>query len=834
MTGGPAFVPLPLPLSLAASRRVAARHGAFVGAPVAVAPWAAAGRTGRAVVAATVAAPSLASDGVDRSGNGVPAADGTAGAALLTDEEYDGVVAQQFVDEPLDEVDPASDVGGDDSLFSGGLFGDEETVAVTDADVEAATPDQSADEKPNALSSYRITPAVVDNLANRGITHMTDVQAGTFDLLYEGRDMIARSRTGTGKTLAFALPILERLAASKAADGSAGGGYRRGAKTRCLVLAPTRELANQVAREMTLTGKPLRISVECFYGGASYGAQVSALRRGVDVVVGTPGRVMDLMDRGDMDLSDVEFAVLDEADEMLSMGFAEDVERVFGAFSRTEMERQTVLFSATVPSWVKKLASQHQKRDVITYDSVGKGDMTAVNVRHVAVRVPDRDSTRASLLADVLAVYGSGHGGGRAIVFTETKRECDELAASGALEGCGAAVLHGDVSQKQREVTLAQFRSGRFAVLVATDVAARGLDISGVEVVVQYRLPSDTEAYVHRAGRTGRAGASGVSVVLHSDREAGGLRRLERDVGLKFERTSAPAPEAALDAAAMHVSAAMKDVDAAVVAHLLPTAKEVLAQYKHPIAAFAACMALAGRRTKLEYRSVLSGESGKRALLVSGTIPLTPAVVVRFVSRLARKIGVDDELEVGMIRVCADGRSAVVDTGAAAADALAKAAVKHNSDELSLKLATELPPLQEERFGRGGGGGGRGGRGGGGGYRSGGGGGGYRSGGGGGGGYRSGGGGGGGGGYRSGGGGGGGYRSGGGGGGGGGGGYRSGGGGGGGYRSGGAGGGGGGGYRSGGGGAGGGGGYRSGGGGGGARGGSADGGSRGGGWYSEY
>lgn len=723
MTGGPAFVPFQ-PVALAPARRAAAlRHGSFGGAPVAAGVRAAtATRVGRAVVTATIAAPSLASDGVDlpaRSGNGVAPVDAPVADAVLAD---DGFEEGEFVDEPLDEHKP---VGRNDTFFAGDLAGELEPparVAERVAEAQAATPADG--EKPNAFSSFRISPAVVDNLANRGLTHMTDVQAGTFDLLYEGRDMIARSRTGTGKTLAFALPILERLAASKAADMAGGG--RRGPRTRCLVLAPTRELANQVAREMTITGKPLRISVECFYGGASYGAQVSALRRGVDVVVGTPGRVMDLMDRGDMDLSSVEFAVLDEADEMLSMGFAEDVERVFGAFSRSEAERQTVLFSATVPTWVKKLASQHQKRDVVTYDSIGKGDMTAINVRHVAVRVPDRDSTRASLLADVLAVYGGGHGGGRAIVFTETKRECDELATSGALEGCGAAVLHGDVSQKQREVTLAQFRSGRFAVLVATDVAARGLDISGVEVVVQYRLPGDTEAYVHRAGRTGRAGASGVSVLLHSDRESGGLRRLERELGLKFERTSAPAPEAALDAAALHVAAAMKDVDAAVVAHLLPTAKDVLAQYKHPMAAFAACMALAGRRTKLEYRSVLSGEAGRRALLVSGTIELTPAVVVKFVSRLAYKIGVQDTLEVGMIRICADGRSAVVDTDAAAAEALAKAAVKHNSDELSLKLAVELPPLREERsFGRGGGRGGRGGGGGGSSYRGGGGGGGY-------------------------------------------------------------------------------------------------------------
>lgn len=669
-------------------------------------------------------------------------------------------------------------------------------TAADDASGDAANGGAPAAD-PLLLSNFRITPSVVAALEARGITRMTEVQAGTFDTLYEGKDMIARSRTGTGKTLAFALPLLERLAAAKAA---AAKGSNRSRAPLALVLAPTRELAKQVAREMALSGAPLRVSVECFYGGSAYGPQEGALRRGVDVVVGTPGRLMDLLDRRILDLSSVRFAVLDEADEMLSMGFAEDVEHLFSSFVLPPEERQIVLFSATVPSWVKRLASQHQKSDVVSFDSIGRGDMTATTVKHYAVKVPERESARASLLADILAVYGDGVGGGRAIVFAETKRECDELATSGALEGCGAAVLHGDVTQKQRETTLAQFRSGRFAVLVATDVAARGLDISNVAVVVQYRVPNDAEAYVHRAGRTGRAGASGVAVVMYSDRDGGSLRRLERDCGIKFERAGSPAPEAALEAAATAAASALHGVDASVVKHLLPTAKDLMASVDDPAAAFAACLAVAGRRTRMVERSLLSGESDMKTLHVDGGgADLSPAAALRYVAGLAESSGLD--ATVGMIRIAADGRSAVVDvkpdTARAVAAASAEAASKGGASELSASLATKLPHLNDERRGGGGGrGGGRGGfRGGGGGYRGGGGGrGGYRGGGGGGGGgYRSGGGGGyrsgGGGGYRSGGGGDGGYRSGGGGGEGGG--YRSGGGG---YRS------GGGGYRSGGGG----------------------------------
>lgn len=568
--------------------------------------------------------------------------------------------------------------------------------AVTATAADDAGSDAAADGAPAAdpllLSNFRITPSVVAALEARGITRMTEVQAGTFDTLFEGKDMIARSRTGTGKTLAFALPLLERLAAAKAA--AAKGGNRSRAPL-ALVLAPTRELAKQVAREMALTGAPLRVSVECFYGGSAYGPQEGALRRGVDVVVGTPGRLMDLLDRRILDLSSVRFAVLDEADEMLSMGFAEDVEHLFSSFVLPPEERQIVLFSATVPSWVKRLASQHQKSDVVSFDSIGRGDMTATTVKHYAVKVPARESARASLLADILAVYGDGVGGGRAIVFAETKRECDELATSGALEGCGAAVLHGDVTQKQRETTLAQFRSGRFAVLVATDVAARGLDISNVAVVVQYRVPNDAEAYVHRAGRTGRAGASGVAVVMYSDRDGGSLRRLERDCGIKFERAGSPAPEAALEAAATAAASALRGVDASVVKHLLPTAKDLMASVDDPAAAFAACLAVAGRRTRMVERSLLSGESDMKTLLVNGGgEDLSPAAALRYVAGLAEASGLD--ATVGMIRIAADGRSAVVDVKPDTARAVAAA----SAEEASRGEAHRLPQRWWRAVGR--------------------------------------------------------------------------------------------------------------------------------------
>lgn len=545
------------------------------------------------------------------------------------------------------------------------------------------------------ISEFRISEATRERLANNKITQTTEVQAGTFDLIYDGADVIAKSRTGTGKTLAFALPIMERLVALKHEPGRRSSRQGPG----CIVLTPTRELAKQVAREMTYIGEGLDLSVECLYGGVSYTPQENALRRGVDIVVGTPGRLIDHLDRGTLRLNSIKFAVLDEADEMLSMGFSDDVENIFQTLPPQE-ERQVVLFSATVPSWVKSLAAQYQGKDVVLFDSVTQGSMAATTVRHCALRVPERDEGRASFLADIIAVYSrpgedaKGKEQSRTIVFTETKREADELATSGALEGCGAAVLHGDVSQKQREITLAHFRKGRFQVLVATDVAARGLDISGVDVVVQYRLPQDGDSYIHRAGRTGRAGKAGTAVVMYNDRESDFLRQLERQCKIKFERQPAPAPEMALEAAADVALLAMDHVESRVVNHLIPRAKKIIEESENPAHVVASILAVASRRTELSDRSVLSGEKGMRALLVKGEHDINPGQALRFIGEISRHADVDDR--VGLIRACKDG-STILDVPSENSETLVNnaAQVPPQNFNFSLEIATSVPALRE-------------------------------------------------------------------------------------------------------------------------------------------
>lgn len=589
-------------------------------------------------------------------------------------------------------------------------------------------PVSKKDEDPTTppIASFRLSQVTIDRLATNGITNATEVQAGTFNLIYDGKDVIAKSRTGTGKTLAFALPIMERLALRAKERGP----RQRSQGPGCIVLAPTRELAKQVAREMTNIGGPLNLSVECFYGGSSYGPQESALRRGLDVVVGTPGRVMDHMERGTLRLGDIQFAVLDEADEMLSMGFAQDVEHIFESLPSKE-ERQVILFSATVPTWVKGLAGQFQQQGVVTFDAVTTGSKASTTVRHCAVRVPEREEARGSLLADIIAVHScikvvgknvadasarEAVGPSRAIVFTETKREADELSTSGALDGCGAAVLHGDVSQRQRDVTLSQFRKGKFQVLVATDVAARGLDISGVDVVVQYRVPRDAESYIHRAGRTGRAGKSGTAVVMYSDREVGRLKTLERECRVKFDHEAAPAPELALEAAVDVAMSNLWTVDERVRKHLVGRAEDIINLGAGGADTIASLLAMAGRRTRLDDRSVLSGESGMRTLLVrqpSGA-EVGIGMALRFINDIGKRGDDQARVEIGLIRSCRDG-SAVVDVASEQAVKLLDQwnimveSANEEELELNLELATGVPALKDSERRRDGGGRGRGG-----------------------------------------------------------------------------------------------------------------------------
>ncbi|MBC8089304.1 MAG: DEAD/DEAH box helicase [Phycisphaerae bacterium] len=346
-------------------------------------------------------------------------------------------------------------------------------------------------------------------LTSLGYEEPTPIQLAAIPPLLAERDVLAQAATGTGKTAAFALPLLHRVTTSAAARD----------RTTGLILCPTRELAMQVAEAVHKYGKALGVSVLPVYGGASMETQIRALKRGVDVVVATPGRALDHINRGTLNLKSVRVVVLDEADEMLDMGFAEDLEAILAA---TPKERQTALFSATLPAKIQAIARK-QLRDPVTVkiDRELVPDGEAARVRQVAYIVP-----RAHKMAALGRVLDIEHPTS-AIVFCRTRGEVDQLNETLGARGYRSESLHGGLSQDQRDRVMKKFRAKKTDLLIATDVAARGLDVQHVSHVVNYDVPADSEAYVHRIGRTGRAGRVGVAITLAEPREHRLLRNIE-------------------------------------------------------------------------------------------------------------------------------------------------------------------------------------------------------------------------------------------------------------------------------------------------------------------
>ena len=342
-------------------------------------------------------------------------------------------------------------------------------------------------------------------LSEVGYETPSPIQAATIPPLLEGRDVLGQAQTGTGKTAAFALPILSRLDRSKT-------------KPQALVLAPTRELAIQVAEAFQRYAVKLPgFHVLPIYGGQSYGPQLGGLKRGAHVVVGTPGRVIDHLERGSLDLSELTTLVLDEADEMLRMGFIDDVEAVL---KKTPPTRQIALFSATMPSQIKRIAQTYLREPVEI--SIRNKTTTAANIRQrywYVSGVQKLDALTRILEAEPFEAM---------IVFTRTKQATEELAQKLQARGLAAAAINGDMVQAQRERTIQQLKDGKLDILVATDVAARGLDVERISHVLNYDIPTDTEAYVHRIGRTGRAGRSGEAILFVAPREKRLLQAIER------------------------------------------------------------------------------------------------------------------------------------------------------------------------------------------------------------------------------------------------------------------------------------------------------------------
>ena len=384
----------------------------------------------------------------------------------------------------------------------------------------------SSDSQPAVVgfAALGLHPEVLRALSDVGYESPSPIQAATIPPLLEGRDVLGQAQTGTGKTAAFALPILSRI------DLKPG-------KPQALVLAPTRELAIQVAEAFQRYAAHMPgLQVLPIYGGQSYGPQLHSLKRGVQIVVGTPGRVIDHLERGTLDLSELRYLVLDEADEMLRMGFIDDVEKVLQA---TPPQRQVALFSATMPAPIRKIAQHHLKEPVEV--TIKSSTTTAANIRQrywFVSGMHKLDAMTRILEAEPFDAM---------IIFARTKSATEELAEKLQARGLAAAAINGDIAQPQRERVIQQLKEGKLDILVATDVAARGLDVDRISHVMNYDIPYDTESYVHRIGRTGRAGRSGEAILFVTPREKGMLRAIERATRQPIEEMKLPTVEAVND-----------------------------------------------------------------------------------------------------------------------------------------------------------------------------------------------------------------------------------------------------------------------------------------------
>ncbi|CAM9177814.1 unnamed protein product, partial [Ectocarpus fasciculatus] len=539
----------------------------------------------------------------------------------------------------LNELDDIRNSAGD--MLDDIDDGDDPAMQV-DMDETVDAPPAHARGKSMDFDSYGLNQRLQRQLRKAGVEQFFPVQAQCFEKVVSGQDLMCKSRTGSGKTLAFAIPIIEALDRQSGGEsvqrqrGGRGRLFSRGAYgrlPRAICVAPTRELAKQVEREFNRIAPEL--SSLAVYGGTAQGPQIGEMRRGVDIIVGTPGRIIDHIQQGNLNLSQIQFCVLDEADLMLQMGFQEPVEEIFKEMPE---DKQTTLWSATMPRWVQQLSRKYLKTpDFI--DLVGEDDVKIPEtITHWSYAT--QRETRADILGLVATVYGSDK---RSIVFTQTKAEVDELCTHPALSRLGAEALHGGLTQAAREACLGRFRSGRTKMIVATDVAARGLDIPGVDMVFHYRLPNEKESFVHRSGRTGRAGKAGLNIMLCSNVEDRQLAALEGDYSFKSLRRSPPSGASSVEEMAGEIKQKILSVSAASVRMYEPQAADLLKKLGLSVAedvsaegtggvaanrivplegvqALSAAMSLVGGDSGLsaESYSMVDGTRGMQSILLAG------------------------------------------------------------------------------------------------------------------------------------------------------------------------------------------------------------------------
>lgn len=468
----------------------------------------------------------------------------------------------------------------------------------------------SLDQAKGNFDNFPISAKSKANLISKNIHYLFPIQFNTFMSIYEGHDLIGRDRTGSGKTLAFSLPILERLR-------ERGNVFvnNKGQSPLIIVLVPTRELVMQVTKEfirfMNFENEYRVLSV---YGGVDIFPQMDALRNGVEIIVGTPGRLIDLMDRRAFSFRNIQHFILDETDQMLNIGFQEDIERILKTVRQTMEENQKsiesvqfLLFSATVPNWVDQISAKFMKPDYVYVDMIKHSETkTSKTVEHLALFFPSKDH-KIEAIGDLVLVYGGAHS--RTIIFTDTKEEANEVLLKGQLK-VECQVLHGDIPQKQREVTFTSFRNGSLKCLAATNVAARGLDIPEVDLIVQLSPPKSVEDYIHRSGRTGRAGKVGVCITFFTKRQQENMTKIERDAKIKFTKIGAPQPSDIMRSNARDVSCSFDNVSKDVLVYFQDNVKSILAKYTPDEAISRALAVITGYTKSVQQRSLLCSVEG--------------------------------------------------------------------------------------------------------------------------------------------------------------------------------------------------------------------------------
>lgn len=463
----------------------------------------------------------------------------------------------------------------------------------------------STKEKPEVckLEEFGLSKEIAEKLIQKGIKSLFEVQEKVFHPVFNGENTIVASLTGSGKTLSFIIPILEKFKAKNKFSQT---------EPLVIVVAPTRELAIQISKEFSsLSSKNNRegffFKVATVYGGVSIDDQRYELKRGVDIVVGTPGRILDMINRNDLKLTSIKVAVLDEADKMLEMGFQENIEEIFDKIYEVRKKLQVCLFSATMHKWVVDTAQKIMRHKEHTFVNLVKNlkGRCAVGVQHLAVNCLKNE--KITTIADLITCYGGMNKS--TIVFVPTKRECNTLMVSDKLKQ-EVLIVHGDINQKQREASIDAFKSGKVNVLVATDVAARGLDIPMVDLIIQSEPPKEIDSYIHRAGRTARAGRTGTCITLYTKMTEGLLTRIENTAKISFKKIGAPQRDDIIKASIRDIKEKLHDIHDSSIEGFKKDANSLLSEYEAPELVSRLLAFLAGQTSEMKSRSILCGAEG--------------------------------------------------------------------------------------------------------------------------------------------------------------------------------------------------------------------------------